>query len=251
VVKLVDSNNQSYDLPAEGVLPVQDTDLTQVTEFATKRSASASAMSKSAARLVDSLLTAALVLSLFAYAYLGSHARYLGDDYSISNIVRTHGLLGSQIHWYEAWTGRFSFTFVASLLSLIGPATPRFVPGLILTLWFGATFWAIYKTSWPRAVLFTGFLIFATLETAPNVSQSLFWQTGALTYVAPLIALSLYAGVVSRGVSKGHNYFYLACAGILTFVAGGFSDAYVVLQTFGLILSRVVVELFAGANVKS
>lgn len=31
VVRLVDSNNQSYDVPAEGVLPVQGTDVTQVT----------------------------------------------------------------------------------------------------------------------------------------------------------------------------------------------------------------------------
>jgi len=31
VVRLVDSNNQSYDIPAEAVLPVQATDLTQVT----------------------------------------------------------------------------------------------------------------------------------------------------------------------------------------------------------------------------
>ena len=208
-------------------------------------------MSKRAARLIDWLLAASFVLPLVAYAYLGSFSRYMGDDYSISNIVRTHGLLGSQIHWYQAWTGRFSFTFVASLLALIGPATPRFIPGLLLTLWFVATVWAIYKVSWPRAILFGGFLIFATLETAPNVSQSLFWQTGALTYVAPLIALSLYVGLLGGGVHERHKFFNLLCAGILTFVAGGFSDAYLVLQTFGLILCRVIVDIFAEADFKS
>ena len=205
-------------------------------------------MSKSAARLIDWLLAASFVLSLFAYAYLGSHSRYMGDDYSISNIVRTHGFLGSQIHWYHAWTGRFSFTFVASLLSLIGPATPRFIPGLLLSLWFLATAWAGYKTSWSRAMLFAGFLIFATLETAPNVTQSLFWQTGSLTYVAPLIFLSLFVGLVSRGVGDRRK---LLCAGILTCLAGGFSDSYVVLQTFGLVFSRVAVEIFAGQDFKS
>lgn len=216
-------------------------------------------MSKTAARLIDWLLGASFVLSLLAYAYLGSFSRYMADDYSISNIVRTQGLVGSQIHWYQAWTGRFSFTFLASVLGLMPPVTPRFVPGLILTLWFLATVWATYRIhstsgrkSWASGVVLAGFLIFATLETTPNVSQSLFWQTGALTYVAPLILLSLYVGLVSRGVSEGHKHrFYLSCAGIVTFVAGGFSDAYVVLQTCGLLLSTLAVEIFARRDFKS
>jgi len=213
-------------------------------------------MSKSAARLVEWLLAASFALSLLAYAYLGSHSRYMADDFSISNIVTTHGLLGSQRHWYGAWTGRFSFTFVASLVALIGPATPRFIPGLLLTLWFVATVWAIYRISgsksWAAVLLFAGFLIFATLETAPNLSQSLLWQTGALTYVAPLILVSLYVGLLSPSTTERHKRFpYKLFAGILTFVAGGFSDAYVVLQTTGLILSIVAVEIFAGSDFKS
>src|SRR5215216_8044412 len=109
----------------------------------------------------------------------------MADDYSGLRPVQTHGFLAAQLNWYQGWTGRFSYTFVYSLLGLIGPATPRFMPGLLLTLWFAATVWAIYRIhslsariSWSKVLLFAGFLIFATLETAPNICQSLYWQAG-------------------------------------------------------------------------
>lgn len=218
-------------------------------------------MFKPAARLIDRLLAASFVLALVSYGYLGSFSRYMADDYSAPQMIRRHGFLGAQISSYQGWTGRFSFTFVADFFALIGQATPPFLPGLLLSLWFAGAVWAIYqicslagRISWARVVLFAAFLIFATLETAPNVSQSLYWQTGALTYVAPLIPFSFYVGVVARGVRDWQSYvlykFGLLCAGILTFVAGGFSDAYVVLQSCGLILFIVAVEIAAGVDFK-
>src|SRR2546423_928543 len=126
-------------------------------------------MFKTAARLIDSLLAASFVLALVGFGYLGSFSRYMADDYSAPQMIRRHGFLGAQISSYLGWTGRFSFTFVADLFALIGPATPPYVPGLLLTLWFAGALWAIYqlhsisgRSSWPTVVLFAGFLIFAT-----------------------------------------------------------------------------------------
>jgi hypothetical protein len=219
-------------------------------------------MSKSVANLTYWLLAACFILALIAYGYLGSYSRYMADDYSALRPVQTHGFIGAQTSWYQAWTGRFSYTFLNSLAALLGPAMPRVTPGLLLALWFAAAVWAMYhihslsgSISWPRIVLFAGFTIFATLETAPNVSQSLYWQAAALTHVAPFIPLSLYVGLVCRAMSRKHEHFSskfnLVCAGILTFVAGGLADAYIVFQTCGLILSILAVQIFAGAHVRS
>jgi hypothetical protein len=186
----------------------------------------------------------------------------MADDYAALRPIQSHGFLGAQISWYQAWTGRFSYTFLNSLAALLGPAMPRVVPGLLLTLWFAAAVWASYQIhslsgsiSWPRVILFPAFIIFATLETAPNVSQSLYWQSASLTHVAPFIPLTLFVGLVSQGVSQNHKPFWrkfnLAGAGILTFVAGGLSDAYTVFQTCGLILSIPALEIFAGTHLKS
>ncbi|HEV8429012.1 MAG TPA: DUF6056 family protein [Pyrinomonadaceae bacterium] len=218
--------------------------------------------SSSAARLIDWLLAASFVLSLIGYACLGSYSRYMADDYAAIRKVRIHGLLGAQISWYQGWTGRFSFTFVYSVLALIGPTTPRFLPGVLLSLWSAATFWAVYRiqsmwgrVSWSKVALFAGVICFATLETAPNIYQSLYWQTAALTHFVPLIPLSLFVGLIYRPVSEERKSlmqkFRLLCAGILTFVGGGFSDTYVVLQSCGLILTILAVSVLAEEELKS
>ena len=208
-------------------------------------------------RLTDRLLAGSFILALMAHAYLGSFSRYMADDYTISTMAKAHGLFGAQVYWYLGWTGRFSFTFVASLLGLIGPATTRFVPALLMTVWIAATAWAISqihslsgRTSWTKAVLLAGLIIFATLETAPNLVQSLYWQAGALTYIAPLVLLSLYVGIVIRFMRGTHQRSSFYAAGILMFVAGGFSDAYVVLQTSGLVLALIALEIFAPQHLK-
>ena len=222
----------------------------------------ASSVTQNATRLIDWLFAASLGLALIAYGYLGSYSRYMADDYSAARTVRTHGLLEAQIFSYKGWTGRFSFTFVSDLVALIGPATPRFIPGLLLALWVAATVWAVYelhslsgRATWSRVVICAGFVIFATLETAPNIGQSLYWQTGALTYIAPFIPLSLYVGVITRAARTNQKGFVykvkLAGAGLLTFVAGGFSDAYVVLQSCALLLCLLTLEKVAGSDFKT
>ena len=201
-------------------------------------------------------------MAIVAYAYLGSYSRYMADDYSVAKIVEANGLLGAQTHWYRGWTGRFSFAFVADLFALLGPATARFNPALLLTLWFAATVWAIAevrslsgKFSCVRILLFAAFIIFATLETAPNLSQSLYWQNSSLTHVTPFIPLALFVAVIIRGARKTKSRFsrrlYLVCAGVLTLVAGGFSDAFAVLQPLDLIFSIVTVQVAANADVRS
>lgn len=102
-------------------------------------------MYKSAARLIDCLLAAALLLSLIAYAYLCSYSRYMADDFTALGPVQQHGLLAAQITWYRGWTGRFAFSFVYSIVALLGPTTPRFLPGLLLLLWFAGVLWASFE----------------------------------------------------------------------------------------------------------
>src|SRR5215216_8067524 len=121
-------------------------------------------MSAGVVRLTDRLLAGSFMLALMAHAYIGFFSRYMADDYTMSRMVKTHGLLGAQADWYFGWTGRFSFSFVASLLGLIGPATTRVIPALLLTAWIAATAWAIGQIrslSISTAVLFAGLIIFA------------------------------------------------------------------------------------------
>jgi hypothetical protein len=77
----------------------------------------------------------------------------------------------------------------------------------------------------------------------PNLYQSLFWQTGSLTYVAPLIFASLFLGLLFRSVgqsnSKQYSLVTLAIGALLTFIAGGFSEMYVTMQTVMIVIALV------------
>ena len=72
-------------------------------------------------RSTERLLAASFVMALAAYSYVGFFTRYMADDYTTRRTVDLLGLLGAHTLWYMGWTGRFSFSFVISLLGLTGP----------------------------------------------------------------------------------------------------------------------------------
>lgn len=201
----------------------------------------------------DTFLTVAaavtLSVALLAFAFLGSFVRYMGDDWCTAAVINKNGLLLSQWKWYLGWTGRYSFSLASGIAHLPGPQAAPFIPALMLGLWLVAASWAAYQVAlqarWPRpmfaSLLAAEFVVFVTLNTAHNIVQSFYWQTGVLTYVAPLILLTFYFGLVVYGTRRRREgwaaWALSALSLVVTFVAGGFSEAYVVMQTGGLLLA--------------
>ena len=60
------------------------------------------------------------LLPLAAWACLGFFTRYLADDYSTSSVLLKKGFWQMQTVWYSTWSGRYSFTFLVSLVELAG-----------------------------------------------------------------------------------------------------------------------------------
>jgi hypothetical protein len=221
-------------------------------------------INKLVVRWTDRLLVASFVLALAAYGYIGFFSRYMADDYTYWINVHVRGLLGGQIHLYMGWTGRFSFILAVNLCSLLGSHFVRFLPALLLATWLAALAWAINssgfadtpKPSYVKSLLLAGLVVLATLVIAPNVVQSLFWQSGSLTYVAPLIFLSFYAGIISSGLralrerATRPSALSLCGSALLLLIAGGFSESYVVLQTAGLLLALVACWRYAPDKLK-
>jgi hypothetical protein len=103
-----------------------------------------------------------------------------------------------------------------------------------------------------NSFLFSFFLaelmIFVTLaDNKSGVYEALYWQTGMLTYLAPLILLSVFAGFVGRAIRRQENtgtrILALLSAFAAMFYAGGFSETYAVLQV-GLLLVTTAALLF-------
>jgi hypothetical protein len=206
---------------------------------------------------------AAFLAAIVAYAYVGFSARYLADDYCIAEVVLSEGFIAAQKTWYLGWSGRFSFTFVASLFTLLGPGIVPYLPAFALILWLIGLTWTFWQGSLvvrvvrlPRSILMSLLLatliIFATVDNIPNLTQSIYWQTGMLTYVLPLILATLFVGMAIWNVRQKDNTGpgWLLLSAIFTFVAGGFSETYVATQTTALFLGLMIGTIYLSSAFK-
>lgn len=200
------------------------------------------------------LLTSAIlcIIVFFAvlviHAYMGTFTRYWADDYSLANVLQSEGLVGAQQWWYLNWTGAFSSSLAISLMALIGPRVVSVLPLLALGLWLICMTWTIMqftqKVHLPKpllvSILLAVLLIAIILNTIPNVFESIYWQTGMLFYLFPLIILTVYVGLIAYSMRRKPNKSVLislvVLSTVLTFIAGGCNQGYTALQTGALFL---------------
>jgi len=182
-------------------------------------------------------------VAMAAHGYLGWFTRYLGDDFCTAGILVANGLLESQIHWYTIWSGRFSFTFLVNLAEMVGPGIVPVLPIVAMLAWVAALAWALggfRVRGWLVRLGVAAAVVAATLGSAPDTPQSLYWQTGMLTYVLPLILGTIWVGMAARRVtSDGTGWVGPAVGALVTFIGAGLSETYAGVQTAALGLAFV------------
>jgi hypothetical protein len=175
-------------------------------------------------RLAPSLM---LFAALGAYAYRGWFSRYTADDYCTAGLERAAGFVGAQIYWYESWSGRVTYYFVVGLVEYAGPRVVQVLPTLALSVWLFTGAWALFPFGrhqrWPiplgSAAVGSAVVILVCLSGAPQLDQALYWQTGMLTYLLPLVLLTAYAGWLARRVCAAGR---LAASGPEMLASGAF-----------------------------
>jgi hypothetical protein len=180
-----------------------------------------------------------MALPLLVYAWIGSFARYTADDYCWAGVLRTEGFFSAQVSWYTAYSPRYAFTFLVNLVELAGPAIVPALPGLAIVVWVGVVTWSLCQFNLRRvwAFILAELAALATLQTAPDLPQSLYWQTGMLTYLLPLVLATFLIGWIRRGST---TWWALLVSGLVTFVAGGLSETYLIPQNVAVTLALVV-----------
>jgi hypothetical protein len=187
-----------------------------------------------------------LSIPLAALAANGSTMRYTGDDYCYAGLFTQRGFwgtLGSTYLGPAPFHGnRYSLTFVSGLADSIGPAANAVLPALALLLWIAGLALLFRRVPPPRprllpAILAAQSIALYSLALAPQPEQSLYWRSGMLPYLAPLV-LSGFLGsaVLSAAARARPTSAPLLLAGLLAWVGAGFSETAAALQMAVLVL---------------
>jgi hypothetical protein len=180
--------------------------------------------------------------------YVGWYSRYMADDYCTVGVLREMGFSQSQQYWYTSWSGRFAFTFFVNVAEIIGPSVVRVLPAAFVLLWLAAMVFLIRRSlhalgCQPHTGIvlsLAAVVLLGTLWGAPNIYQSIYWQTGLLTYAVPLILLSGYLGWLLRRHSRQQpgrtGWALVAVSAAAAFVIGGFSETNLSLQMLALLM---------------
>ena len=181
--------------------------------------------------------------ALSGYLVLGTFMRYSGDDYCYSAVLVERGFIQSQVYAYLHATtfagDRFSLNLASFISSLVGPIASAVLPGLILILWVVGMFLTLREAARIIHVQIHPLIIllgvevtaFFTLYMAPNLGQSLFWRSGMLPYLMPMMVNSyLVALVLNRiRVPTRHPLTWILLL-LLSFLAAGFSETVAAMQ---------------------
>lgn len=192
----------------------------------------------------------AFAVALAGYTIIGSFMRYSGDDYCYGAILQQQGFWKTQWYSYTNPTpyhgNRYSLTFLSSLSGLLVPTFSGVLPGLAIVLWILGLMWVIdiggrllfLRPSRLEGFLAAEILVFFTLAQAPDLSQSLYWRSGMLPYLAPLIANTFLIGFILKQLQRDRPHrLTLGLIAILSFFAGGFSETAAALQAGYLIVA--------------
>lgn len=208
----------------------------------------------------------AFAFPLLVYAYTGTFMRYAADDYCFNTVLAEHNFWEAQIYSYVHTTNynsnRFSVMFFVALSELFGPTAIRALPTVFIALWVIGLTWGIKQIqdlitpneranesrAWLSALLFAEMITFFTLYQAPDRFEILYWRSGAMTYLAPIIANIFLLSLLLKTTqlnrcppapkSKRAHIPVYALIFVMAFLTGGFSEAAIVVQTgyLGLLL---------------
>ena len=224
------------------------------------------------------ILFISVSLPLIAHGYLGIFSRYYADNFCFQVQLRSKGIIGSAIYYYNEITGRFplllfeQFTAGFNTNILYGSYT-------FLSIWFILLTLVIYlilkngRLNLLSAMLIASTILVVTIDLIPNmyyrrtidalshtwdpypgIFQSLYWISGRNRMIIPLILGTIITGLIFHYQQKDYNFkhkiFFNFVLAFLAFFAGGFGETYVVLQTVTLALIFVFIIFILQPELK-
>ena len=151
-----------------------------------------------------------IVLALAPFLLLCAFNQPFFDDFRNGTWLREHGTWGVQVWLFQTWTGRFTTTF---LMTVLNPVAYGWLGGVkVAAAGFFLAMWAslahlLRALRWPplgfscspsRAGWAAGLLLALFCNAAPAPFSFLYWFAGALVYQLTLISLLNFTALALR-----------------------------------------------------
>ncbi len=201
-----------------------------------------------------------VLLPLIVYAYLGTFSRYRGDDYCETSRIRSSSnpLQASAIRYFER-TGRYSTLLLVQVSEWFGKSGMIYMAATVLLVWLIGLIWMMSEigdASGLRWNIWLSFVLavlamFFSLYRAPNLYQILFWRSGMVSYLAPIVLLVYLAALILHQLHDPFSHSGQLWSSLLIFaivlITGGTSETIAALQIIILLLSFLA--LYFGTRV--
>lgn len=205
-------------------------------------------------RIVMIFGVALFLAGLGLFAYLGYYNRYWADDWCYNADLKQLGFWGT-IKGYTYITtyasNRYSLTLFSGLFYALGLFGVQVMTLLVIVSWSLGLFLILlnvqallpYKFSRLQLGLITAAMVYYSIYLTPHLYQSMYWRSGLLPYTAA-IALGIWTFVLIA-YQTSHptlSVTKVIAAAVITFLAGGFSEAGG--ATLAAVLAAYVVVAF-------
>jgi hypothetical protein len=159
------------------------------------------------------ILWATLFLCLLPFVIVSFFNFMSGDDYTLHANYHQHGFWTTQRIIYTQWTGRFTATFLGTLLMKFGWADHYyFLHTLLLFAGSWAAIFFLLSTANRRwlsktfatasLALASSILLMIAVYVQPEIATGFYWFSAAVTYQTAFILFLLLAGFLIRRFSR-------------------------------------------------
>lgn len=195
-----------------------------------------------------------LLLVLSIYILLAFFAFPFADDYCWVERSKEIGFINHQFQALNEWNGRYTSNTLIILLGFLSDLFKSYTFVIILTLilffisiFFLLNTFLIKKNKFSKTLFFTLAFILVYFSALPDISQTIYWLSGNLTYQSGnILTILLISALIyrSKNYSKLNNFFINFFCFFLTFLAIGTNEITLLVTLFtlsiGLLLNKIL-----------
>ena len=178
-----------------------------------------------------------VITGVSLFIYLGYYTRTWADDWCYNADFRNLGFwetLRGYVYNVTYTPSRYSVTIFSGLIYAFGLLGMQLMTPLTIIFWVAGLAYLFYNvgllvgwqlSKWLVVMAASG-IVYFSIYLSPHIYQSMYWRTGTLTYVTPLVFIPwVFVLITMQGQREKPSGWLTTLTFFLALLGGGFSEA--------------------------